>query len=471
MCFYLGLDWARLTDLLKERMPKSEDIFLEKIVQVSFDLPGINEAGVIDYVASLVQGTALETVFRHDGAVPGGEGETDDIGAIAGALKSRHPRHVKRFLNDLSVGLSVLRNTEKTSGAEVPHVPERAVLTWHLLHEVLPREEWEEISALRTNLDRFLERWSALDAAKEDSEHPEGTSAELAKVHGTGVLARHIPVLAGLSTLQLDRLVNLGSPPRDQQAAGRRTTGTADLDDPGGGGWVEVKGGSFEMGAEDMDRANPVHTVQVASFKISKFPVTNLQYARFLEATPQARHPDHWTDGRIPEGKDRHPVVKVSWNDAVAFCRWVGEKLAGHAPAEVRLPTEAEWEFAARGPAGREYPWGDEEPSRELANYGTNVGDTTPVDSYPKGATPDRGIFDMAGNVWEWCQDWYGEYSDRTDPDPTGPADGSSRVLRGGAFYNSPHYLRAAYRVDYRPEFRGGSFGFRVVWSSSGELK
>ena len=106
-----------------------------------------------------------------------------------------------------------------------------------------------------------------------------------------------------------------------------------------------------------------------------------------------------------------------------------------------------------------------------MANYGTNVGDTTAVDSYPKGATPDRGIFDMTGNVWEWCQDWYGEYPDRSDPDPTGPADGSSRVLRGGAFFLNPRLLRAAFRLNFRPVDRRGDFGFRVVWSSSGELK
>ena len=113
--------------------------------------------------------------------------------------------------------------------------------------------------------------------------------------------------------------------------------------------------------------------------------------------------------------------------------------------------------------------WGEEEPSEELANFGRNVGDTTPVGSYPDGATR-QGVHDLAGNVWEWCHDWFVPYREEADPDPTGPSTGSSRVLRGGAFNLAPGLLRASARFDRHPEFRNVFVGFRLRVSSSGGL-
>jgi serine/threonine-protein kinase len=194
--------------------------------------------------------------------------------------------------------------------------------------------------------------------------------------------------------------------------------------------------------------------------------VTNAEYAIFVEETGK-EPPRHWEGGRIPAGKDEHPVVHVSWTDAVAFCEWLSRRISkDEDPHLVRLPTEAEWEYAARGEGGRKYPWGDAEPSDRLANFGRNVGDTTPVGSYPDGATPE-GVHDLAGNVWEWCGDWTGRYPPEDEEDPTGPHSGASRVLRGGAFLNFPWNLRAAYRGDRHPEARFDRLGFRVCcgWS------
>jgi formylglycine-generating enzyme required for sulfatase activity len=129
------------------------------------------------------------------------------------------------------------------------------------------------------------------------------------------------------------------------------------------------------------------------------------------------------------------------------------------------LPTEAQWEFAARGTEGRRYPWGNDEPSAEHAHYNRlQNGTTTVVKSYPRGATPE-GIYDLAGNVWEWCRDWSGRYTAEEQRDPLGPEGGAFRVLRGGAFFNGPQSLPAANRVNDLPERKLHFVGFRVAWS------
>jgi formylglycine-generating enzyme required for sulfatase activity len=201
--------------------------------------------------------------------------------------------------------------------------------------------------------------------------------------------------------------------------------------------------------------------VTLSPFRTSRFPVTNLQYQRFAEESGKAA-PRHWVEGRIPEGKEHHPVVYVSWKDAEAYCSWLSRRIQATSGGVVQLPTEAQWEFAARGEEGRRYPWGGDEPTPEHANFGRNVGDTTPVGSYPRGATP-AGIHDLAGNVWEWCRDWYGPYVESSAKDPTGPAKGLKRVLRGGSFIIDPLILRGASRNDALPEFDFDHVGFRVV--------
>ena len=165
--------------------------------------------------------------------------------------------------------------------------------------------------------------------------------------------------------------------------------------------FVQVPTGGFLYG-ENKQRMG------LDTFWIARAPLTNAQYKVFVEATKYTA-PSHWDSGRIPTGKESHPVVNVSWDDAQAFCRWAG----------VRLPTEREWEKAARGTDGRTYPWGEAAPNGELCNFNNLVGDTTAVGGYTKGVSP-YGLLDMAGNVWEWCEDWY--------------ETGKTRVLRGGAF-------------------------------------
>jgi formylglycine-generating enzyme required for sulfatase activity len=206
----------------------------------------------------------------------------------------------------------------------------------------------------------------------------------------------------------------------------------------------------------------PPHPVKLKGFRIYKSEVTNAQYAKFLAATGH-REPLFWKDGRFNQPKQ--PVVGVDWEDAMAYCRW----------AQVRLPTEAEWEYAARGTDGREFPWGGEGGRRRGGGGGRGGGARAVMDldsrngkpavvgSMPDGARP-VGARDMAGNVWEWCADWYDRsyYAVSPAENPTGPANGRQRVLRGGS-WGYPSNVRAPYRFPERPTFRASYAGFRCV--------
>jgi len=190
---------------------------------------------------------------------------------------------------------------------------------------------------------------------------------------------------------------------------------------------MRIPAGPFVMGDDKRE-------VYVEEFWIGKYPATVAQYRRFCR-TCNRRMPGepHWG------WEDQHPVVRVTWTEAEMYCRWAG----------LRLPTEHEWEKAARGTDGREYPWGDGEPTEELCNFDENVRRPTEVGNYPAGASP-YGCLDMAGNVWEWCDE-----------------EGTSSVLRGGSCWDDSACVRCAHRLAASPHFWSLLNGFRCALRSA----
>lgn len=224
--------------------------------------------------------------------------------------------------------------------------------------------------------------------------------------------------------------------------------------------WVHVPAGEFWMGGDGAYDGKPVHRVALPAFQIAKTPITNVQYKLFVES---ASHevPQHWDDGKIPRGLENHPVVYVSWHDALAYCRWLSEATR----KVITLPSEAQWEKAARGDRDqRAYPWGDEWDASKCNSSELGINATTPVGIFPGGASP-YGCLDIAGNVWEWTSTIYKDYPYRTDDgrENLEAGDDMTRVVRGGSFYYDQDNARCAYRYRYYPDFRSRYYGFRVV--------
>ena len=207
----------------------------------------------------------------------------------------------------------------------------------------------------------------------------------------------------------------------------------------------------------------PQHPLYLPNYYLAKTPVTNVQYKEFVQATGH-QVPQDWTNTTPPCGKEDHPVVQVSWYDGMAYCRWLSEVTG----KTYSLPSEAEWEKGARGTDGRIYPWGNEWDAACCNTLEGGRGVTTPVGTYPRGASP-YGLLDMAGNVWEWTRSVWGEYPYPSDAKEQArrealqaPTD-QARVLRGGAFDVIPRLVRCAYRYRDLPDNSFWFIGFRVV--------
>jgi formylglycine-generating enzyme required for sulfatase activity len=255
-------------------------------------------------------------------------------------------------------------------------------------------------------------------------------------------------LLAGLWTslpAQLDRL-----------RKSRSSVPAAAIDAP----MADIPAGDFMMGSDGsqaLEDERPSHRIWLNAFSIDVYEVTTLQYASFLAAGQRAA-PWQWETVDLGQHGDR-PVIGVSWHDAEAFCHWKGK----------RLPTEAEWEKAARGTDGRLYPWGNQTPTQDVANFALGARFSynqvlLPVHSHEKGNSP-YGLYHMAGNAYEWVQDWYGTnyYEVSLDRNPQGPTQGQFKVLRGGSWSDLPKYLLTYGRFKLLPDTKNSYTGFRCA--------
>jgi len=238
------------------------------------------------------------------------------------------------------------------------------------------------------------------------------------------------------------------------------------------GEMVEIPGGTFMMGCDTDNNAGsicpeaelPAHEVTLSSFLIDRYEVTNGQYKECVEAgvckAPRSDSSRTRGDYFTNPDYELYPVINVSYNDATTYCEWKG----------LRLPTEAEWEYAARSSDANLFPWGNQNPDCILANSLNNlnaspcVGDTTAVGSYPQGASA-FGVLDMAGNVWEWVSDYFSAdyYANSQIENPLGATIGPERVVRGGGWFNNRTFLRSSSRGYDLPFYSGSDLGFRCA--------
>jgi formylglycine-generating enzyme required for sulfatase activity len=227
-----------------------------------------------------------------------------------------------------------------------------------------------------------------------------------------------------------------------------------------------VTSGHLIMGSDAKDAApheQPASPTTVSCFYIGRFPITNGQYEAFDPAHRSRRAP--WAD-------EKHPVILVSSKDAMNFCQWLSSKEG----RRYRLPTEAEWEYAARGTDGRVFPWGDRLDNGQCANFADRrsnfpwsdphiddgYAETAPVGSYPRSASP-FGVEDLSGNVFEWCQDYFDFYRGQARLNPKGPNNGTKRIYRGGSWRSRANSLRASARAFNIPDYTANDVGFRIV--------
>jgi formylglycine-generating enzyme required for sulfatase activity len=264
-------------------------------------------------------------------------------------------------------------------------------------------------------------------------------------------------VLISIVTLMLLAGLSIDSPAQlDRLRKSKSAPAAAAADTP----MVEIPAGEFVMGSDGtqaLEDERPSHRIWLDAFSIDIHEVTTAQYAAFLAAGQRAA-PWQWETVDLRQHGDR-PVIGVEWHDAEAFCRWKGK----------RLPTEAEWEKAARGTDGRLYPWGNQTPTSDVANFALGARFSynqvlLPVRSHEQGKSP-YGLYHMAGNAYEWVQDWYATnyYEVSPDRNPQGPAKGQFKVLRGGSWSDLPKYLLTYGRFRLLPETKNSYTGFRCA--------
>jgi formylglycine-generating enzyme required for sulfatase activity len=306
------------------------------------------------------------------------------------------------------------------------------------------------VAGLAKQRGRKAKVWRLLDEGKQVISEPNAAPQQIARAEGTLELAKKL----GLDDEQQAVYQQLHEKIQQRHAV---TYKALPLPQHLERSMVLIPAGEFLMGSWTGDAdERPMRRVYLDAYFFDKNQLTVGEYAKFLDATSHSAPPDWNIMSRAMHQK--RPVVNVDWADAAAYCTWAGK----------RQPTEAEWEKAARGTDGRTYPWGNEPPTKLHANMQKEVWNShmglTPVGTFEDSTSP-YGINDMAGNVWEWVSDWYDDdyYSTAPLRNPTGPATGMSKVVRGGSWGSGPKGLRSAERETRVPSFQGYGTGFRCA--------
>jgi formylglycine-generating enzyme required for sulfatase activity len=475
--FLLAVDQRTIQEGIKRRykdLPETIDgaAYLEKIVQLPFQLPPIAPGDMEKFVGSLVTGWPDE---RCAGVFVQGLGD--------------NPRQVKRTINVFLLLWQLAERREKVLAGRIKPVRlAKVVVIQHVFPELygILRENPGWLAELEVHFRSGVRKAGELER-EEAYPLPPGLAEYANRAKLGNLLIMHPVDAPDLNFLDVEgqplkpdelrlyfTLTRRAEAPEAEPAASGEPRARFEPQT------ILIPAGLFLMGStpeqaqraiedgldEDLAaREQPQHSVELSPYRIAKYPVTNLEYQAFVQAK-EHRPPSHWEGHQYPEGKGDHPVVNVSWEDAVAYCQWLAETSG----KPYRLPSEAEWEKAARGEDGRIYPWGDKWDQSRCNTRESGIGDTTSVRQYsPEGESP-YGVADMVGNVWEWCADWFAEeeYQRRQGGpvvDPGGPDSGTSRVLRGGSFHNVRRYARCAYRRWNSPDLRYGDRGFRVALS------
>lgn len=511
--FVLGADTDIVQDAVKKYYAdksltgENADEYLEKVIQLRFNLPPIQQENMDGFVKRQI--SAESPLYRHWKTI------------VAGA--ENNPRKVKTFLNDVNLRWAMWKNTGE--GAKVDY---DVYVSWEVLmrssalfrarlYGIQPTSQghYQVIQDTLSNAFRWAQgETEAAVSFKEDlNEQMRRVLLEIQPYQ---------PKLTRLETLQsLMYLADLTQPEETpagvaeavpaekakrapaEVRAGEEALGAQ----RGDGRWVignehfsieflRIPAGRFLMGSSDSDKMafddeKPQHTLELPDFWMARAPVSVAQFSAFAAANPDykttaekegsgyAYTGNTWKEvkgafWKAPRGKNssveekgEHPVTQVSWEDAMAYCRWLFELFKEKLPAGtiLRLPGEAEWEKAARGTAGNLYPWGNEGPSARRCNFDMNIKDTTPVAQFsPQGDSP-YGCVDMSGNVWEWTHSLFIAYPYQFDDEREREKAAGARALRGGSFYDDGRLVRGAVRGGNRPNDRSGLIGFRMCVS------
>ncbi len=440
--FVLAMDQERVESAIRlayaDRTDSEQtyeaDKFLDKVIDVSFTLPPLKPEEAGQYLQDWCQGIpALKTYS----------------GPIVESL-NRNPRRIKRLVNELNLTLAL------ADAAGVGISEEHAVAFTVLKYAF--REYHRQLEAqpdLPERVEQAVARLEAAGGAKIDEldlrsapmQHAlSGLSIEAPIVTNPALrtIVRSLPKDRSvvLSYLALSRTATF----KENELEVRRPEVRVD------GGFARVAAGRFLYGPDKQPM-----TIDY-DYEIGVFPVTNREYQEFISANPNHRAPGveadwaegyNWRNRRYPEGKEHHPVVLVAREDALAYCAW--RTRTDKDGFVWRLPTEQEWEKAARGPDGNVFPWGNEMDKTKCNCRESGIGGTTPVTKYGNGVSY-YGCYDMAGNVWEWCE----EEPPQTDPQ-------APRILRGGSWDDEAEFVRSDYRYPQYPSNVYINVGFRVV--------